>query len=182
MKRLVLTALLCILPIAHIHAQITPTSYKVAASWTAPVAANGWAGCTTAAPCTYVVSRATLAAGTTACPATTGTAYTPLNASSPVSATSYDDLTASGLLVCYIEQTEQTAAAGCSTAAPCVSQPSNAAGPLAVPATPGAPTNGAASEVAVVDLTPCPTCSLAVELVPASIKSFTIQVQPPATE
>jgi hypothetical protein len=114
------------------HAQVKPTSYRVDLSWTAPVAAGGWTGCTTAAPCTYVASRITLASGTTTCPAANVTTlnYSPLNASLPATGTSYADTAASGLTVCYLVQTEQGSA---------VSNPSNLAGPFLVPSSPLAP-------------------------------------------
>lgn len=89
---------------------------------------GGWQGCTTSAPCTYVISRATVSGSS--CPATTGTNYTPLNQSAPVSGLSYTDNNVAGLNVCYIAQTLQGSA---------VSQPSNVVGPFQVQAVPLAP-------------------------------------------
>lgn len=114
------------------HAQVKPTSFQVSLSWTAPAASGGWAGCTTASPCSYVASRITLASGVTACPAANVSTpnYTPLNTASPSTSASFNDTTAVGLNVCYVVQTEQGTA---------VSQPSNVAGPFVVPASPLAP-------------------------------------------
>lgn len=141
MKQILFLATLSVLTVGCGHAQVAPTSYQVALTYTAPVASGSWTGCTTAAPCTYVLSRITLASGTTSCPAAnTGTPnYTPLNASSPVTGTSYTDASAIGLTVCYIAQTEQSSA---------VSGPSNTAGPFAVPASPLAPTLSGAESTA----------------------------------
>jgi hypothetical protein len=112
------------------HAQVTPTNHQVALSWSAPAASGTWAGCTTSAPCTYIISRLNVT-GTT-CPAANVSTlnYTPLNTSSPATTTSYNDTSASGLTACYIAQTEQGTA---------VSGPSNVAGPFVVPANPLAP-------------------------------------------
>lgn len=108
--------------------QVTPTSWQVSLTWTVPAPAGAWLGCVVGQPsCAYVISRATLAAGTETCPATTGTAYTPLNQGAPASGTVYNDMTATGLTVCYIAQTAQGGA---------VSQPSNTAGPFIVPGSP----------------------------------------------
>lgn len=119
------------------HGQITPTPQKnVSLSWTAPADP----ACTAAAPCTYVVSRAALTSGATSCPAVNYTVanYTPLNSSSPVSAVAYTDTAASGLTACFVVQTLQAGQ---------VSLASNAAGPLFVPPTPGAPSiSGAVAE------------------------------------
>ena len=114
------------------HGQVKPTAFQVDLSWTVPAASGSWAGCTTAAPCTYVASRIALAAGATTCPAANVATpnYVPLNTASPTTSASFDDTTAVGLTVCYIVQTEQGTA---------VSQPSNVAGPFAVPASPLAP-------------------------------------------
>lgn len=106
------------------HAQVPPTNRTVTLTWTAPTT------CTTAAPCTFVISRATLAAGTTTCPTTLTTNYTPLNQSAPTSALEYVDPSAAGTLDCYIAQTLQAGG---------VSQPSNTAGPVSVPTNPVAP-------------------------------------------
>lgn len=57
------------------------------------------------------------------CPATTGTAYTPLNQSSPVTTLSYTDATPPAGQQCYVAQ---------SVAGSQVSVPSNTAGPLNV--------------------------------------------------
>jgi hypothetical protein len=130
MKARILTLfpLLTILALGCGHAQLPPTSHNVALSWTAPVAGGGWQGCTSYAPCTYVLSRATVSGAS--CPATTGANYTPLNQNAPVSGLSYTDNNVAGLNVCYIAQTLQGSA---------VSQPSNVVGPFQVQAVPLAP-------------------------------------------
>lgn len=114
------------------HAQVKPTTHTVTESWKAPAATSTWTGCTTAAPCTYILSRIT-ADSSGSCPAIdlTNLNYTPLNQSSPTSALTYTDTTASGLTVCYIVQTSQGGA---------LSQPSNIDGPKVVPGVPIAPT------------------------------------------
>ena len=126
------------------HAQLPPTTHSVALTWTAPTSP----ACNAAAPCTYVISRAT---GTSTCPAVNLTTpnYAPLNSSSPVSALTFTDTAAAGLTVCYIAQTLQGGA---------VSQPSNTAGPFVVPASPGAPStpNGTVADM-VQPALPVPT-------------------------
>lgn len=125
-------ALLPLLAIsAGCKAQVPPsTPLKVALTWTAPSA------CTTAAPCVFAISRATIASGT--CPATTGTAYA-LIGTSTSNATTYTDATASaGDINCYIAQTQQGTPV-------LTSVPSNTAS-VTVPALPAAPsTLGGAS-------------------------------------
>lgn len=125
--------------VAGCHAQMPLTSAHVNLTWAVPAASGSWAGCTTASPCTYVLSRAMLAFSTAACPATTGTAYAPINTSAPATGTSYSDGTAQELTVRYIAQTEQ---------GNLVSVPSNSAGPFIVPPNPGAPTISGAPQVA----------------------------------
>lgn len=110
------------------HAQVTPTSTVVVLTWNAPVASGSWTGCTTSAPCTYVISRAIITAST--CPSTTGTSYTPLNQTAPTSALTFTDNTIAGQTACYIAQTMQGGL---------TSTPSNVAGPFVVPANPVAP-------------------------------------------
>ena len=118
--------------------QVTPTSWQVSLTWTTPTPAGAWLGCIVGQPsCAYILSRATVAAGTTSCPATTGSAYAPLNQGSPATGTVYSDPTATGLTVCYIAQTIQGGA---------ISQPSNTAGPFVVPGNPLPPVlNGSMS-------------------------------------
>lgn len=136
--------------------QVPPTSHTVNLTWTAPVAGGGWAGCTTAAPCSYVISRAPASGGS--CPATTGTAYTPLNQSTPATGLTYTDTTAAGLNVCYIAQTVQGVA---------VSVASNTAGPLAVSANPLAPSITATEAVVTPAPQIAPTEGTTVAMAPA---------------
>lgn len=122
--RLAMFALLPLFVIAAgCHGQVPASKGStVVLTWTAP------AGCTT--NCTYILSRAT---GTT-CPATTGTNYTPLNQSSPASATTYtDSAPPQGVSVCYVAQTVQ---GGLTSVA---SGPSNGGVPIAIPSLPSAP-------------------------------------------
>lgn len=139
MKRLLLLSIVAF--VTGCHAQVAPTSYQVDLAWTAPVASGSWTGCTTAAPCTYVISRLTVAAGVTACPAVNLTTpnYTPLNSASPTSDVKFVDTGAVGTSACYTAQTEQGTA---------VSNPSNVAGPIVVPASPLAPSLSAPTAVA----------------------------------
>lgn len=132
------------------QAQVAPTSYEVSLTWTAPSASGTWGGCTTASPCTYAISRIVLTAGTTSCPAanTTTPNYTPLDSSTPTSGTTYVDTGVSGETVCYIAQTEQGTA---------VSNPSNTAGPFAVPASPLAPSLAGTQTVATEKPLPAPS-------------------------
>jgi hypothetical protein len=116
-------ASLLVLAIGCSRAQVSPTNHTVTLSWSQAT------GCT-ATTCSYIISRATLASGVTACPATDGTNYTPLNSAAPVSGTSYVDSGASGTNTCYVAQTKQGSA---------ISVASNSAGPLNVPANPQAP-------------------------------------------
>lgn len=112
------------------HAQVAATTHKVVMTWTAA------SGCTTST-CTYLVSRVTVTSGTTSCPtATTGT-YTAINSSAEVTASTYTDSGAAGLTVCYVVQTDLSAA---------YSVASNTAGPLVVPANPTAPTNASGTQ------------------------------------
>ena len=64
----------------------------VSLTWTAAPNCN-------VTPCGYVIYRATVASGVKACPPTTGTAYTALNQTKPVSGTSYKDSTAKATVV-----------------------------------------------------------------------------------
>jgi hypothetical protein len=121
------------------HAQVPPTTHSVALTWQAPVPVSGgiWqTPCGTASgssPCTYILSRISVAAGATGCPVPSGViTYTPLNSSSPATGLTYTDSSAAGA-VCYLAQAVQLGTTG---------NPSNTTGPLTVPANPGAPTLG----------------------------------------
>src|SRR6185437_7023438 len=49
--------------------QVAPTSWQVSLTWTSPTPAGAWLGCVVGQPsCAYILSRATVAAGTTSCP------------------------------------------------------------------------------------------------------------------
>lgn len=139
------------------HAQVTPTNHQVNLTWTAPAASGSWGGCTTSAPCTYEVSRIALTTGATSCPAPNVATpnYTPL---APATGTTFADTGATGLTACYIVQTEQGGA---------VSQPSNTAGPLVIPANPLAPSltgNEATAAPLVMPLNESPAPVLSAQL------------------
>ena len=125
MKRYTLLILLAAL---GCHAQVATTTPAVSLTWTAPTT-----GCTTAAPCSYIISRATVATAATACPSNTGTAYAALNQATPVSALTYTDTAppANGF-VCYIAQADNGFIGS-------PSAPSNSGAAVAVPSTPGIP-------------------------------------------
>ena len=119
------------------HAQVPPASAggSVALTWTAPTAGSGWAGCTTAAPCTYAVYR-----DTTANDPVTSTNWKQIGTSST---TSYSDTTASGLTAYYNVETVQSSKN---------SAPSNVAGPFSPSGPPLAPSvNGTSSELVLPD-------------------------------
>jgi hypothetical protein len=137
--RLILAALIVAPIAAGCHGQVPPAVAKASLTWTAPLPSGAWLGCGTGQPaCTYIVSRAVVASGT-ACPANTGTAYTPLNQNSPVATAAYVDATAAGY-VCYVAQTLQ----GGLPSQP--STPSNNGVALNVPPPPGAPGMPSAAE------------------------------------
>jgi hypothetical protein len=121
------------------HAQVTPTTHSVAMTWGATTSGG-------TAPYSYIMSRITLQAGASTCPAANTTApnYTPLNSSAPVSSLSYTDTAASGLTVCYIVQAQDSAKA--------VGNPSNTAGPYVVPTIPGTPVTLGGSVTASLDM------------------------------
>ena len=89
------------------HAQVPTVSHEGIVSWGVPSATSTWTGCTTAAPCSYIVSVLKVASTATSCPASTGSNYTALNASSPATGTSYTDTIDAGSTVCYVAQTQQ---------------------------------------------------------------------------
>jgi hypothetical protein len=141
MKRIFAAFALAVLA-AGCHGQVPPaSSAKVVLTWTAPVASGNWTGCTTAAPCTYAIYRAT---GAT-CPASTSTAFQEVTTpTARPSGTTWTDTTATGMTVCYIAATIQgTQNSG----------PSNTAGPIAVPGVPLAPALGTPS-TAVLEKSP----------------------------
>lgn len=133
------------------HAQVKPVTNAVQLSWTAP------SSCTSG--CTYVVSRITLTAGTSSCPApnTTTPNYTPLNQAAPATGTTYTDANAGGVTACYIAQTQLGNS---------VSQPSNAAGPFVVPVNATAPgtVTGTQTSAEAEPLIPLPVPTLAASM------------------
>lgn len=108
------------------HAQMPPTAHGVALSWKA-VTTGGQP------PYVYVMSRAAATGSTCPTPNLTTPNYAPLNSTSPVSAITYSDTTATGT-VCYIVQ-----ALDSEIPTPAVSTPSNVAGPFTVPTNPSQP-------------------------------------------
>lgn len=143
MKQLIIAALALLAFPIYGCAQLKPTTYVVDLSWTVPTGGADPCGTGTSA-CGYVISVAAVPVGTTTCPTPNLTTpnYTPLNAASPATGTSFRDTSSGGQTVCYIAQTVQ----GSNLASPTgVSQPSNTVGPLVVPGTPTAPTLGTPS-------------------------------------
>lgn len=141
MKRFIAIAAVCFAALLSstpaLSAQISQTSFTVNLTWTMPAAAAPFAGCTTAAPCTFTISRATVTAGA-ACP-TAGSSYAVLG-SSASQATAYADSTVtSGATFCYVLQTTQASATG----------PPSAPFEISVPATPPAPGSGSAATTVV---------------------------------
>ena len=123
MKRILVLATLAIAAIGC-HGQLPPTQHTVTLTITPQ-------GCGTGTPtCTYVASKDVLTAGTLTCPAPTGTNYTPINASSPATTTTFVDTTSAGETVCEVAQTLQSGA---------VSPASNTVGPFVVLPNPLAP-------------------------------------------
>lgn len=136
MNRISTTALLILagLTTAGCHAQANPTSSpKVALTWTAPVASGTWTGCTTDAPCTYIIFRETVASASTSCDANTSSNYKQIGTSATTSYT--DNGVSQGGYVCWIVQTSQ----GTPVLYSDPSAPSNNSVALAVPAVPTAP-------------------------------------------
>jgi hypothetical protein len=113
--------------IAGCHAQVPVTAWMVSLTCTAPPA------CTAAAPCTFPVSRLTVASGTASCPNPTGQ-YVQVGTSAPNSCAYSDLAVTAGLLYCYVAQATQGGATGAASA------PSNVVTVPANPAAPGTPT------------------------------------------
>jgi hypothetical protein len=102
MKKLFVVAIVCVAITAGCHAQIPPTSPKASLT-----VSNVDPSCTTAKPCVFAISRATIASGTT-CPATNGTAYA-LVATTGDNVTTYLDASVTpGTSYCWIAQTQQS--------------------------------------------------------------------------
>ena len=124
------------------HSQVPPSPAPIAnVNWTAPVA------CTTAAPCVYVVSRAVVTSS--ACPTTTGTAYTQIGTTANNVLTFTDSTATSGTSACWIIQAQQGTNPTL-TSQP--SAPSNNGTALTIPVVPGAP--GAPNATATASLAP----------------------------
>lgn len=133
MKGILLLAVLALAAVGCAHSQVPPTTWQVIVVWTNPVV-NGAAECTTASPCTFVVSRAAPVGGN--CPATNASSYTQV-ASVTANATQVNDPSVvSGTSYCYIVQTQQVIPPATQ---PATSVPSNTA-QVAVPVNPQPPT------------------------------------------
>jgi hypothetical protein len=127
------------------NAQITQTSYQVTLTWTIPAAAGTFTGCVAATPCTFPISRATVANGA-ACP-TTASSYALAGTSASDAANYIDTSVVAGTAYCYVVQTAQ----GTATSAP------SAPFEIAVPSIPPSPGGGAAtSTVVTVTVTTVP--------------------------
>ena len=109
-------------------------NHTLTVSWTPPKAKENWIGCAIKEPCSYIVSKATLAAGSTSCPLI-DSSYVPLNVASPVFGTSYTDSSSAGLTVCFVVVTVQ-------------------GNSMSIPSLPSGPTVVPANSVALVSLAP----------------------------
>lgn len=108
------------------YSQVPPKNPDIVYTWTAPLT-----GC--ASGCSYILSMLQVATGTTTCPASTGTNYTPVNESAPVSATTYTFLSApQGTLQCAVVQASNGILS-------LPSAPSNVVSVPTAPPAPGAP-------------------------------------------
>ena len=137
MKRLAIGFFAVVLVAAPCRAQIPPShAPSVSINWQAPPAKRGWGGCTAKSPCSYVISRATVASGTRSCPPTSGTFYAKVGTTSNNTLTFSDTTVSRGTLYCWIVQTQQ-GSAPVLTSQP--STPSNRGVPLLIPAVPLAP-------------------------------------------
>lgn len=137
MRRLEVAFFVLVLVAARCHAQIPPSHAPwVSISWQAPPAKRGWGGCTAKSPCSYVISRATIASGTRSCPPTSGTFYAKVGTTSNNTLTFSDTTVSRGTQYCWIVQTQQ-GMAPVLTSKP--STPSNHGMPLLIPAVPLAP-------------------------------------------
>jgi hypothetical protein len=142
-KHILLSSILTFATMAGCHAQVPASS-----SPTVALTVTASTSCTSTAPaCTYIYSRATVATATTACPATTGTAYVPINQTAPAPGLVFTDSTPPSGYVCYVAQTVQS---GMTSVA---SQPSNGGLPLTIAAPPTAPGPPSASPVAQAEPT-----------------------------
>ena len=128
MKRLPILALVLALvgcgSSVNLPAQQPQTAFQVNLTWTPPTS------CSTASPCTYILSRATIAAGSTQCPATTGSIYLEVGVSNLQAVAWTDTAAVAGQTYCYIAQTVQAGATGPPSA------PSNV---VVIPMNPSAP-------------------------------------------
>ena len=126
-----------------------------------PTAIVSWGAspsCTTTSPCSaYVISRATC---TTACPATTGTAYTQVGTVSGTTTTFSDNTVSAGSFGWIIQAQQGTCPTTSNPNAPCTSQPSpisNNGTPSVVsgpPAPPTAPTVTTTAEMVKPQIKP----------------------------
>ncbi len=120
------------------------TTHTVNITWTAPAPGGNWTGCGTPSTCAFAVYRAPTISGS--CQASTSAAYQEVTTpSARPTGTSWQDLTATGLNVCYLAETVQSDAGTIG-----YSGPSNVAGPVAVPGTPLAPNLAAPTAATLV--------------------------------
>jgi hypothetical protein len=132
MRRSVFVLIAVILTAVGCRSQVPPQSHLVTITWTTPTPTSTWAGCGTGVnACTYIISALSVTAGTLSCPSSTGSNYTALNASSPVTGNTYTDTTNTGKTMCYVGQTVQGAAISTASAPTAV--------PVVVPGNPTAP-------------------------------------------
>jgi len=115
-RLIVLSALVLVFAAGCSNAQLPPSKgYDVLWTVSIPAPANGWAGCGTGQPsCGLVISTLAVPAGTTTCPASTGSNYTPQQtAAAPASGTTWTQDSTTGLTLCAVAQLVQAQARQC---------------------------------------------------------------------
>ena len=135
MKKVLIAAVIASFALAAIgcHGQLPVTQHTVTLTVTSTIPAGS----------TFVASKLSVASGTTTCPVSTGSNYTPINASSPSTTGTIIDTTSAGQTVCEGVQLLSGGA---------TSPFSNIVGPYVVPANPTAPViSGQAAMTATAD-------------------------------
>lgn len=171
MHRLIMLSVLVLLFAAGCsNAQLPPSNgYDVLWTVSIPAPANGWAGCGAGQPsCGLVISTLAVPAGTTTCPASTGSNYTPQQtAAAPASGTTWSQPGTTGTTQCAVAQLVQTQAGQSSPSVSGASAPSNA---VVSPALPLAPSVSGAQQVAALDKPKLQPTAPAPELASLEIK------------
>lgn len=175
MKNFLAIAILALGAVGCTHAQPSPTpGYNTLWTWTAPAASSTWAGCTSAQNCSYIVSTATVAAGTTTCPQPNGNNYVPQQtAATALTTISWTQQNTTGQLLCAVVSTiwngETSTASG----------PSNLVSNPQLPLAPGVPSgNPAVAEVEKPKLPatmPSASAQLAMNAIPVEIRGVVVR-------